>query len=244
MSIVLTNHALTVDRALLHTARTDSLAAWARQFPCLSQASSYADLINLVHDSAPSCPNTVEGNEVLWSLLCLAEQDIDAARVVLHAMEGLIKTSARRCALRFHSRDDAMSAAVEAMWDTIRHYPTHRRHEATFANLRGDFLKRLCGKWSTLEVEDTDCLFLETDVLEAIAPLEGLSQHDLALEILARAHDSGAITTEETRLLLASYIEGTADAELAEQLSLSPAALRQRKSRATRHLVAWTQQNS
>lgn len=241
MSLARTRTALASDQDSLTRPAPDLIARWATVHPCLGTATCPADLIAAVQgtsteDGAPS-------SEVLWSLLDIAAHDPEAGRVVLHAFRPLIEATIRRCTDRY-PREEVLSVAITAMWETIRTFPLHRSPSHAAANLRGDFLKRMCGKWAAPEIEAAETTLLPTDELDALAHLEEDDRRALALDLLARATDAGVLSLEETRLVLSTFFDDKDDQEAAEELGLTQCALRQRRSRALRRLAQWAALNA
>lgn len=241
MSLAHTRTALAADRDSLMSPTPRLISRWGSVHPCLSDATCPADLIDAIqgNPSQGISPNS----QVLWAMLDIASHDSDAGRVVLHAFRPLIEATIRRCGDRY-PREEILSIAVTAMWETIRSFPLHRNPTHAAANLRGDFLKRMCGKWAEPDTAPAEVSLLPSDELDAIAHLEDDDRQALALDLLARASDAGVLSVDETRLLLATFLDDLDDAEVAQDFRLTRAALRQRRSRALRRLAQWSSLNA
>ncbi len=241
MSLTRTRTALASDRDSLTHPTPHLIARWSSVHPCLANATCPADLIDVIQGN-PS-QGISPSSQTLWAMLDIASHDSDAGRVVLHAFRPLIEATIRRCTDRY-PHEEILSIAVTAMWETIRTFPLHRNPTQAAANLRGDFLKRMCGKWADPDTALAEASLLPPDDLDAIAHLEDDDRRALALDLLARASEAGVLSLDETRLLLATFLDDLDDEEVAQDLKLTRAALRQRRSRALRRLAQWSSQNA
>lgn len=227
-------------------ARTDSLGAWSQEFPCLEGCATLQGVL----DEIVSSP-AARRDELLHALLTLASRgDQVAGRAVMQTMLATVQWLARTAAGR--GLEDAVSASLEAMWATISSYPLHRRQRVA-ANLKLDALKALAAGRSRelpasdlLETAGADHLGRQlddggcTDPADlATQPLDGTPTDD-ARAVLAWALSRDVITAEEAQLLALTHL-GAAPVTLAEAAALlgtTPAAIRQRHSRAVRRLAA------
>ena len=197
---------------------------------------------------------------VLLALLTLArEGDALAARIALQAMLGAAVRLARRTL--GHAQGDleeSLSRAVAALWQVIRDYPLERRTCRAADGISLDVLAALTAKGRS-RVEVPGGLPVELaevpDDSSDESGLRGLfwaaahpgadhacSDEQLIL-LLAWAVRRGAVSLGDARLLLRLHSPREPGVvvtcrEVAEELGLGHAALRQRASRATRRLAS------
>jgi hypothetical protein len=199
-------------------------------------------------------------DEVLLALLRLARDgDELAARIALQAMLGAAVRLARRTL--GHAQGDleeSLSRAVTALWQVVRDYPLERRACRPADGISLDVLGALTATGRTRPSEIPAGLGAElADVPEdrpddlgvrstfwAVAhprAADACSDEQLVL-LLAWGVRRGVLSAEDARLLLRLHSPrepGVAVScrQVAHELGLGHAALRQRASRATRRLA-------
>ena len=165
-----------------------------------------------------------EGDEMLWHLVCRAEHDDLAARVVLHRiMPALMGIAHRRGRITKGGAHNAMAELLSTAWIVIRQFPHDRRRHKIAANLvldveyfafvRARRLKRV----PEAQVGD-DML---SQLIESPRPLS--SEVELE-DVLSRAIELG-VSARHIEILqrLGAGTHGTA---LAEETGVSPRTIR------------------
>jgi hypothetical protein len=239
-------------RIVVNAEARAAVAGWRTTHPALAGCADPAAVLDAV---------TRRGQDgVLLALLTLArEGDALAARIALQAMLGAAVRLARRTL--GHAQGDlqeSLSRAVAALWQVLRDYPIERRTCRAADGISLDVLAALTANGRS-RVEVPGGLPVELadvpDDRPDDAGLRGLfwaashpgaahacSDEQLIL-LLAWGVRRGVVSLEDARLLLRLHSPrepGTAATcrEVAEELGLGHAALRQRASRATRRLAS------
>jgi hypothetical protein len=199
-------------------------------------------------------------DEVLVALLRLSRQGDDlAARTALQVMLGAAVRLARRTIAHAHGDlEESLSRAVSALWQVVRAYPVERRTCRPSDGISLDVLAALTGAGRPRPPEVPGGL--PSELADAAEPgpdedgVRGLfwsvaypravhacSDEQLLL-LLAWGVRRGVVSLEDARLLLRLHSPAEPGAALscrqvAEELGLGHAAVRQRASRATRRLA-------
>lgn len=234
-----------------------AISTWASRHPCIPATSSWDELVCAIQGHSSDGRRLRGNNQAFHALLTIhADGDPRAGQVVLQAMYPLMASSFLKLRYQHASAEDAISAIIAAMWTVICTFPLHRPSNKTLANLSGEFKKNLCGTkapqrqsdLAEVAVEPEDLAFWEapafantlTDSPHSIEDALFPSPSEAgALDLLASAFDAGALSHEETKLLIDLYIEETPRTEVAARLQISPVLLRQRKCRALKKLKSW-----
>jgi hypothetical protein len=203
-------------------------------------------------------------DDALEALLVLAgEGDHLAARTALQVMLGAAVRLARRtCAYAGNDLEESIARAVAATWQVIRDYPLDRRACRPADGISLDVLAVLTGGGrpavtelpAGLPAEVGDQVDHEPDgtgpreaFWAAVRLHVGRACADEELiVVLAWGVRMGVISQSDARLLLQLHSpadpgHGVSCREVAEQLGLAHAAVRQRASRATRRLASAVQ---
>jgi len=200
-------------------------------------------------------------NELLLALIRLFQRGHQlAGRVVLQALlPKLAKTATHAGGMCTSSSDtwaeDRRHITLAEFWDVMADYPVDRRTSSVASNLALDTLHRVTGARKPpvdLPVDPHDFRDDETRDGARSTWLAGLSTTDPdpveeitpdsdLLEVIAWGMRNDTISQDEAQLLVASYLpertSGFGFADVADQLGLSHAAVRQRCSRASRKLT-------
>jgi len=200
-------------------------------------------------------------NELLLALIRLFQRGHQlAGRVVLQALlPKLAKTATHAGGMCTSSSDtwaeDRRHITLAEFWDVMADYPVDRRTSSVASNLALDTLHRVTGARKPpvdLPVDPHDFRDDETRDGARRTWLAGLSTTDPdpveeitpdsdLLEVIAWGMRNDTISQDEAQLLVASYLpertSGFGFADVADQLGLSHAAVRQRCSRASRKLT-------
>lgn len=237
-----------------------TLGKWAREQPALAGCESLPALLDRIDDGTAR-----ETDELLIALITLAQAGQQlGGQVVLQAMLPKLKLIAYSTSgtnSDDYELQDRRQIGIVEFWDVLNTYPVERRRRKVAANLALDTLHRLTatkrhavGEYTVdphatdledyeihsrvdqVAYDDPTSLDADTRTTEAIEPTANI------LEVMAWALEISAITPDEASLLVRVYApahdeEGGATA-VAEQLGLSPTAVRQRCSRARRALIA------
>jgi hypothetical protein len=236
-------------------ARRDLLRGWAVRYPALSGRAGLGELVDAV---------TRHGDdEVLKGLLDLARAGEElAGRAALQAMLGAAVRLARRTVVYAGGDlEEATSRAVAALWQVVREYPVERRSCRAADGVSLDVLNLLtgAGRGRPREVAaglpaevadgctapvagDDDGLRSDFWAAARLPASADCSDEQLVL-LLAWGVRTSAVSAADARLLLTlhSPADPTANVtcrEVAHDLGLGHAAVRQRVSRATRRLAA------
>jgi hypothetical protein len=229
------------------------LAGWSLEEPALA---SCPDLTAVV-DAAGRRGQ----DEVLAALLRLSRQgDVLAARTALQVMLGAAVRLARRTLAHAHGDfEESLSRAVTALWHVVRDYPLERRTCRPADGISLDVLAALTGSGRPRPPEVPGGLPAElAEVAESGPDEDGVralfwsAAHPCAVDacsdeqlvlLLAWGVRHDVVSLEDARLLLRLHSPdepgaGVSCRDVAEELGLGHAAVRQRASRATRRLAA------
>lgn len=170
---------------------------------------------------------------ILHALLTLhADGDALAGRTVLQTMLG----KAARLARTAHARgiDDPNVAAVEAVWSAIHRYPLHR-DSSVAGNIALDALAALLRQARPRAIP---LPYLDQVAADGVDETEAFQSH--LTHVLSWALDLQIITADDVRLLARVHLsaEPVTLREVAEDLGVTHAALRQRHSRLVRRLAS------
>jgi hypothetical protein len=228
-------------------------AAWTGREPALADCRSLGEVVEAAgrrgHD------------EALRAVLRLARDGDDtAARTALQVMLGAAVRLARRTVA--HAQGDleeSLSRAVGALWQVVRDYPVDRRTCRPADGISLDVLAALTGAGRPrprevpaglpTDLGDTPEEDHEPGGLRGLfwaqaAPraARACSDEQLLL-VLAWGVRRGVVTAEDARLLVRLHSPrhpgaGVSCREVADELGLAHAAVRQRASRTTRRLAA------
>ena len=227
-------------------AEPERLARWRATEPALSEiwdAATAHEQLGTPLSGRMSC--AAQTDAALYALLTWASAgDRLAAQLVLSSQLPWIAACVRRHALLIGDMGESVSLYVTATLECAAAYPASRRRYVLRAlhGLIAKHVARATGRVG-LEIPSEDL----PEAGEAAATIWGTVDHprsqcaDRALEVVAHAHDVGAITTEETEILVRSYLsDRTAREDIAADLGISSAAARRRISLAVRRLAAFT----
>ena len=226
-----------------------TLRRWAKAEPALCAAESLGDLL----DRIDAGDRSVE-DRYLLALVRLAQNGQQlAGRVLVQAM--LPKLARFAATVRPTSNDDRWTEdrrhiVVATFWEIVHTYPADRRRTRVAANLALDTLHRLTRdlrrppadipldpEWLSRRVhQPTAGRFTDPGKLIGI-----LSPDADLLEVIAWGLDVKAITSDDASLLVRVYLADDdchGVASIARELHVSPAAIRQRCSRARRRLTS------
>lgn len=215
--------------------------------PDLAGGAVLADAADIIGRTRRHQPAVADG--LLIGLLDERTQHDDhlAGRLVLQVMLGRAVNLARR-AHRFGAtgvRGDLpqlTAAAVAALWHAIAAYPVGRRRHKVAVNLCMDTLRHF-----NLAIEDATPELVDATVLDTAEPVFHRAPAPV-VEVFATLTwgiGKGIITADDAELLVRVYCplpgqHGGAHL-VARELGLSPAAVRQRCSRAVQRLSAAVQ---
>lgn len=225
------------DRLLADPASAAACASWGRREPVLAALSGLSEVPGLV---------LADGDAVLLALLRCEQAGLPlAGRTVLQLMlPKAVRIAASQAGA--DGREEAVAAAVAALWQAVACYPTERRPVRVAANLA---METLAGTRRELTAarrqrEATELVGLAAERLAAPASEASPQPCDLELhEALVRAVRQQVIDLGEARLLARVYAVAADGRPLdvravAAEEGLSWPALRARCSRSTRRLAA------
>ena len=223
-----------------------TLRRWSAANSCFEGISSLGELLDRI-----DAGDEEQADRLLLGLVRLAQAGHQlAARVVLQAMLPKLARMSRTTRPSSNDdrrRNDRAHIAVATFWEVIYAYPVTRRQSRVAANLALDTLHRLT---TDLRRPPGDIPMDPGETADRLATTAQESTHHPAgtpspdadlLEVIAWALDVEAITADEATILVRVYLPAAGDAgriELAEDMGISHAALRQRTSRARRRLIA------
>lgn len=218
-----------------------TLARWVRRHPVLSGLADPGAIVDHVDAAGPdTC------DEVMIALLELAQAGQQlAGRVLLQMMLPALECLTRRT--RGGSTDatwaeDQRHIVVAEFWGVITAYPVGRRRQKVAANLQKETLRAVVQPRAhrveeVLTDEPLGTIGTDAFVDRIVDPIGIESSIE---EVVGWALDRAIVTAAEADLLLrlcrSDQLNGSHPAVAAE-LGCSPAALRQRSSRAKRKLV-------
>jgi hypothetical protein len=234
--------------------RADLLRGWADEQPALVEIHGLAAILEAARSHS--------GDHILGALLLLARGgDQLAARTALQAMLGAAVRLARRTLAHAGGDfEEAVSRAVTALWQVVRDYPVERRSCRPADGISLDVLGLLTGAGRNrlhevpaglpTELADTPSADTEepSDLRDdfwsaARLPAAAGCADEQLVVLLAWGVRSGVVGVADARLLMrlhspADPATAVSCRDVAEQLGLGHAAVRQRASRATRRLAA------
>lgn len=238
------------------TSSISAMRRWGRLEPSLAGHRRPADLVDAI-DAAPR----LREDEMLLALIRLAQTGHQlAGRVVLQAMMPKLGKITIRTNGSSPSADNAWSEdrrhiAVAEFWDVLVSYPTERRTTKIAANLALDTLHRLtagtrCAQ-PDLPIDPDEFALAHTSIdspltyeLDMAATAGELTTEADLVQVITWGVTHQAITQNEGQLLALVYLPTQARSgsdTAAHQLGITPAAVRQRCSRARRHLITAVQ---
>lgn len=222
------------------SATTARIRHWAERHAVFSHAANLDEVFQLAHHPDHS-------DAVYLALTTEHRRGDDLATVaILQTLTVWTHDTARRCQHRFDSREDTEAAIVTGLLEAIQTLPEQRTTRVRqYLVMR--CLNAVAGrqqKYGTAPREAaTDEVTMTT--LVAATP-ESASDHPLgvvgeALDLLAWALDSGALTKDEVSLLVRLYspetdYSPTIRTDLADELGISQNTLDKRASRAVAKL--------
>lgn len=224
---------------------------WARSSPAFRGLGDLRAVVSAVRGD--------DGDEVLRALLRLARQgDQLAARAALQAMLGAAVRLARRTLPHADGDlEEALARAVAALWQVVRDYPVDRRACRAADGVSLDVLGVLTGTGRGPDLLPGG--ELPSEVPEAAEPAQGGMRDEFwcatgvsrpgacgdeqVILLLAWAVRERVISAQDARLLLRLHSPADPEAavscrDVAEELGIGHAAVRQRASRATRRVAA------
>lgn len=228
------------------TLDSENLSHWQDHSPALSDAldaASVHDLLGTPFSGAMSCDEDTDA--ALLALLELASLgDTTAAQAILSCQLPWIASRVRRLTPLLGDLDEAISIYLNATLEVVSSFPLHRSRHVLMA-LHGLIVKRVHREVGRLgQVVPTDDFEVSGHKISTIWGTEGHPRSEearLAVDLLARAHDAGALDTEQTLLLARSYLHDDVSREqIARELGISHAAARRRISQALRQLTSFT----
>lgn len=183
----------------------------------------------------------------LAALLRLARTEQLASRVVLQAMLPGLKTLAARLLRRSPEGEREPVLEREELWqvlfcallERIRTYPLERRPRKIAANLLLDTLH------ATVAEMRREAAAREQVSFEAAAEAELVEQEAAAVEVvdveapLRRAVAAGVLSAAEAELILETEVDAVPLAEVAGRLGVTYNAVKKRRRRAERRLLAF-----
>ena len=220
-----------------------ALRRWGQLEPSLFGYRRPADLVDAVDQATSAQQDTV-----LAALVRLTQSGHQlAGRVLLQLLLPKLGKMALRTGAT--SSDNAWSEdrrhiIVAEFWDIVAAYPVQRRPSKVAANLVLDTLHRVTnprGRPADTPLDPTELPQPRRTRAAAAAPGELSVDADL-VELVTWAVERHVISSADGRLLCRVYLphpdqQGSAADHAATALGLTPAAVRQRCSRARRHLV-------
>ena len=224
------------------------LRRWSTSEPVLAGLVSLQQLITRIDEGTRD-----EDDALLAALIRLAQAgQTMAGRVVLQAMlPKLIRFSHTTRPTRESAQaEDHRHVIVATFWTVLARYPIQRRPSRVAAGLALDTLHALTAETRSGIVElPMPAGAMEQVTEQAEEPAGAAHPGELGcdadlLEVIAWGLDAGVLSGEDVAVLCRVYLPADgrpSSVALAAELGLSPAALRQRCSRARRRLIAAVQ---
>lgn len=248
-------------RACELPANRHALVKWAHRESALRDIHSLPEVLDAIDEAGPA-----RTDELLLALIRLAQAGQQlAGRTVLQAMLPKLKLMCWRTSgstsddWELHDR---RQVGIVEFWDVMMSYPVHRRPHKVAANLALDTLHRLtsASRGGGFEEVVFDPHRIDLDEVMAaqqqiehphfqdptaaaadVADADELSPDADLLEVMAWALEVRAIDSRDAALLVRVYAPSTGEpggaGPVADELGLTPEAVRQRCSRARRALV-------
>lgn len=207
---------------------------WSTQHPALTGPATLQEIVTAI-----SAADREHTDAMLHALLSLAHDGHpDAARTVLQTMLPTVARHGRTA--RYRHLDDPLSCAGAAMWEAISAYPLHRTRSVA-ANLALEALHGLePADASPIPVGEVICTRIESDQLAGHVPADEPTDQEAVAATIGWGLDHDVLSPTEARILALTHLaEPTpTSTQIAADLGLSAAAVRQRHSRAVRKLAA------
>jgi DNA-directed RNA polymerase specialized sigma24 family protein len=216
----------------LHSARLrDRFADWQSREPTLARFPYPVSLVRFMRTRG----FPAEKDAVLAALLRWAKEDCAAAQVVVEVLRPGFLNLCSRLVRESREREELQAILLLALWEGIRRYPLTRRPRRIAANLLLDAMHRALGELGRES---------EWSASRALRGIEDRQEHraeddgdvDGLLDAAVRA---GAVSPEESELILASRIDGAELSELARSAGLSYNTMKLRRQRAERRLLVF-----
>jgi hypothetical protein len=247
--------ALATEWPLANTAHRADVQAWALTDPALAGFTSGGAILDAIDDAS-----SARQDQLLLALLRLSQAgERFATRTLLQAMMPKLSQLAHYADTDGDIKGSDRSSITTAVFLTVVHtYPVQRRLRSVAGNLALDTLHRITADRHTHMTTPTRVLNWDPWQLEYAAAAEDIGSlnhaplttdtaadtdpSDEVRQLLTWAFEHEVITTDEAALLRRSFLTDPTDttprghSATAEELGLSPAAVRQRCSRAIRRI--------
>jgi hypothetical protein len=247
--------ALATEWPLVNTAHRSDVQAWALTDPALAGFTSGGAILDAIDDAS-----NARQDQLLLALLRLSQTgERFATRTLLQAMMPKLSQLAHYADTDGDIKgSDRSSITVSAFLTVVHTYPVQRRPRSVAGNLALDTLHHIAANRRTPTTTPTRVLNWDPWQLEYAAAAEGIGSlnqtplttdttadadpGDEVRQLLTWALEHEVITTDEAALLRRSFLTDPTDttprghSAAAEELGLSPAAVRQRCSRAIRRI--------
>lgn len=182
----------------------------------------------LVHTGFGRPIDDADADHVLWRLICLAEHDELAARIVLHrVLPSVMSIAKRRGRIMRGGIEAAIDEAIPTAWMVIRTFPHERRRAKIAANLARDIEYHAFVRHTRLRAVDIDhgasnYMSMVASGPDYVDPSEEIEQllDDAAKAGLSRRHVS----------LLRDIGNGISTEEAAKMRDMSPRTMRNHKN--------------
>lgn len=207
---------------------------WSTIHPALSGHATLQEIVTAI-----SAADRARADSMLHALLSLAQRRRpDAARTVLQTM--LPTVSRHGHTARYRRLEDPLSCAGAAMWAAISAYPLHRTCSVA-ANLALEALHGLDpADESPIPVGEVVSTRIEADQLNGHVVDDEPTDQEAVAATIGWGLDQAVLSPTDARILALTHLAEPAptSAQVAAELGLSAAAVRQRHSRAVRKLAA------
>jgi len=247
--------ALATEWPLANTAHRADVQAWALTDPALAGFTSGGAILDAIDDAS-----SARQDQLLLALLRLSQAgERFATRTLLQAMMPKLSQLAHYADTDGDIKGSDRSSITTAVFLTVVHtYPVQRRLRSVAGNLALDTLHRITADRHTHMTTPTRVLNWDPWQLEYAAAAEDIGSlnhaplttdtaadtdpSDEVRQLLTWAFEHEVITTDEAALLRRSFLTDPTDttprghSATAGELGLSPAAVRQRCSRAIRRI--------
>lgn len=228
-------------QALINTGSfADTFDSWCLAWPELATAQlghnfQHFDRQHLTRDQV---------DEILHALLSAHHAgDRYAGRIALQCMLPCVTRIANRSIARHGSIDEAAQVTAAAMWDAIEHYDLERTSGVS-TRLWSRTLTKVTKSAPSPDSREIPCdptTVQHIGINEAQHPEDDiLGTSGEVLRLIAWGLDEGIISGDEASLLTKLYgdnAEGRKSHDIAAELGITPAAVRQRTHRAVRRLA-------
>lgn len=215
-------------RALVTRELAAGFRRWQLAEPALRSFPDPAALLRFLRASSPG----ERQDRVLRALLASANDDPEAARVVLHALLPGLKRLSSRLLSDVRDQEELWATLLGAAWARIREYPLDRRPRRVAANVLLDTMHDAVVARRRTVRDRSELDLLPGRELTTTPNVDG----DVD-DLLARAVQAGAVTSAEAELILRTRIDGVQLKSLAWAQGVSYDALRVRRRRAERRLL-------